>query len=151
LLVSDQPLKSYPVRVGAVGADNVALVKTVVLETEEPPCELKVTFRVTEYLITTMPADPFPPVLEVLKVPPPAPPPPEPVFAVADEPDAFKPPPLPPMLEPPVPPVLSEPPPPPAATVEIVTELTLIPVNGLVVPVPPAPPLVPLPCDPADP
>jgi hypothetical protein len=47
-LVSDQPAKSYPDRVGAVGAGSVALLNTVVFETADPLCELKVTFRVNE-------------------------------------------------------------------------------------------------------
>ena len=35
-LDSDQPVNLYPVRVGSVGADNVAVTRTVVLATAEP-------------------------------------------------------------------------------------------------------------------
>jgi hypothetical protein len=99
VLVSDQPAKSYPGSVGAVGADNVALVNTVVLATEDPPFELKVTFKGADwYLMTIIPEAPAEPV----ELPPP-PLPPLPVFAVGF--------------------TSAEPPPPPP--IEYVCELTL--------------------------
>jgi hypothetical protein len=45
--VVDQPLNVYPALVGAVGAVNFASVATDPAVTDDPPCESKVTVRVS--------------------------------------------------------------------------------------------------------